>query len=74
MQGFSFRPNVEVIQRGDVRINAIRTFRDYLADYHAKVKHEEVAPLRFILSGNPITSYPFAWVGHLATKSAGLRP
>jgi type I restriction enzyme R subunit len=33
------------IQRGDVQIDAHRTFRDYLADYQAKAKNREVDTL-----------------------------
>ena len=31
------------IQRGDVQIDPTRTFRDYLTDYKAQVKSEEIA-------------------------------
>ena len=37
------------IHRGDVEIDASRTFRDYLADYQAKAENEEVAALVRIL-------------------------
>jgi type I restriction enzyme R subunit len=33
------------IQRGDVQIDAHRTFRDYLADYQAKAKDREIDTL-----------------------------
>ncbi|MDP2345581.1 MAG: HsdR family type I site-specific deoxyribonuclease [Deltaproteobacteria bacterium] len=37
------------IQRGDVQIDSNRTFRDYLADYQARAKNEEVEALVKIL-------------------------
>ena len=37
------------IHRGDVEIDASRTFRDYLADYQAKAQNEEVAALVRVL-------------------------
>ena len=37
------------IQRGDVQIDADRTFRDYLVDYQAKVKNHEIDTLVALL-------------------------
>ena len=37
------------IQRGDVQIDAHRTFRDYLADYQAKAKNHEIDKLVALL-------------------------
>jgi type I restriction enzyme R subunit len=37
------------IQRGDVQIDANRTFRDYLADYQAKAKNHEIDTLVALL-------------------------
>ena len=37
------------IHRGDLQIDASRTFRDYLADYQAKAQNEEVAAIVEIL-------------------------